>query len=117
MKYKMAACLAFYLQMSMANLYASPDGSDLLLACNHALDTGFDSIQGQMCTWYVLPCNCSYDEELPAVCAPDDIEVSALAAIVVNGLKNNEDFMNQTAANSATIILSKKFPCNEKSDD
>jgi hypothetical protein len=117
MKYKIAALLAIYLQMSTVNLHASPDGSDLLLACNHALDTGFDSIQGQMCTWYVLPCNCSYDEELPAVCAPDDIEVSALARIIVTGLKNNEDFMNQTATNSATIILSKTFPCHDYSDE
>ncbi len=94
------------------DVHAVPTGSDLLLACSLARDNNFDSIQGQMCTWYVIPCNCNYDADIPQSCTPENMQVPELANIVIEGLTNNEALLNQTASKSAAIILAEQFSCN-----
>ncbi|NNE37107.1 MAG: hypothetical protein HKN08_02285 [Gammaproteobacteria bacterium] len=94
------------------NGQAAPTGSDLLLACSTAQENGYDSIQGQMCTWYVIPCNCSYDTDIPESCTPEDMQVQELADIVIKHLTGNDALLSQTATKSAAIILAEKFPCD-----
>ncbi len=102
---------AIILLLFSANGQSAPTGSDLLLACNTAQEEGYDSIQGQMCTWYIIPCNCSMDPAIPESCTPENMEVHELADIIIEGLTGNNILLDETATMSAAIILSEKFPC------
>ena len=93
--------------------YAAPTGSDLLQACSLSIESGFDSMEGKMCAWYVTPCNCGTDKNIPAVCLPEDVDLDELAKLVTEGLTTREQLLNLYAAESAAIILSENFPCTE----
>ncbi len=84
----------------------------LLQACHHALGDGFQGVEGQMCTWYVTPCDCRHgNEELPHVCLPDDISVEQLARQVITGLENNAELQGESAEFAASTILYETYPC------
>ena len=93
--------------------HTAPTGSDLLYACSLSKESGFDSIEGKMCAWYVTPCNCGTDKDIPAVCLPEDVNVDELAELVIQGLSTRENLLTESAAGSAAIILSENFPCTE----
>ncbi|MGY8814547.1 MAG: Rap1a/Tai family immunity protein [Gammaproteobacteria bacterium] len=90
---------------------AAPTGKDLLYACSKSIESGFNSIEGQMCTWYVTPCNCDANSDLPEVCLPDNIEIDSLAKSVIKGINQAPELETEYAAHSAAIILSKYYPC------
>jgi hypothetical protein len=90
---------------------AAPTGNDLLIACNQSIKSGYNGIEGQMCTWYVTPCDCNIDKSLPRVCLPENINTNELAQIVVNGLLEDETLQKEYAALSAATILSRHYPC------
>ena len=94
--------------------FAAPSGSDLLTACETALEKGFQGANGMMCEWYVTPCDChsGKDSEVPRVCLPDGLETEYLAKEVISGLKSNTELQNKTAEISAGEILVKKYPCD-----
>jgi hypothetical protein len=96
-------------------LAAAPAAGDLLKACEHSLKNGFAGIEGDMCTWYVTPCDCDYGKgnDMPRVCLPDRIAVETLARIVVAGLKDQPGFHAEDADFAAARILSRVYPCNE----
>jgi hypothetical protein len=95
-------------------VFAAPSGSDLLTACETALQQGFQDATGMMCTWYVTPCDCHYGQapEVPRVCLPDGLETEYLAKEVITGLKSNPQLQKKTAEVSVGEILVKKYPCN-----
>ena len=90
-----------------------PTGSDLLLACRNAIESGFDGMTGQMCTWYATPCDCSIDARLPRVCLPENLSMADTARIVIRGLINDPELQEQSATQAATLILAREYPCRE----
>lgn len=98
-------------------LYATPNGKDLLLACEHSLTKGFSGTLGMMCTWYVTPCDCfqSEDSDIPRVCLPPVPDVDALAREVTKGLAATPGLLNKNADVAAGMILEKSFPCTDES--
>ena len=98
-----------------APVLAAPGGADLLAACERSLANGFQGIAGQMCTWYVTPCDCTYnrDKQIPRVCLPATVSVEALAQEVISGLREQAALQGEEAAVAATFILSRTYPCRE----
>jgi len=96
-------------------VFAAPNGKDLLVACEHALDKGFTDAEGMMCTWYVTPCDCYYsvDSEIPRVCLPPAPDVAALAREVADGLAATPELLEKTADVAAGTILKRNYPCTE----
>ena len=96
-------------------LLATPNGKELLAACEHSLDKGFSGAEGMMCTWYVTPCDCfhSEDSEIPRVCLPFPPDVDALAKEVSEGLAVTPELLDKTADIAAGTILKKNYPCLE----
>lgn len=92
-------------------LAAAPTGADLLTACSASLETGFDGAEGQLCTWYVYPCNCGVDKDIPQVCLPNTVSTGELARDVIAGLEQQSVLSEQDASRAAAIILSEKYPC------
>jgi len=92
---------------------AAPSGADLLAACERALSNGFAGVEGQMCSWYVRPCDCDLgsDPDAPRVCLAPDLETTALAREVTAGLRAEPGLQAQTAAVAAARVLSRKHPC------
>ncbi len=97
------------------SVFATPNGKDLLTACEHALDKGFSDAEGMMCTWYVTPCDCfhSEDSEIPRVCLPASPDVAALAREVTEGLAATPELLGKTADVAAGTILKQNYPCTE----
>jgi len=97
------------------SVFATPNGNDLLAACEHAMDKGFSGAEGMMCTWYVTPCDCfhSEDSEIPRVCLPIPPDVHELAREVTDGLATSPELLEKTADVAAGTILIKKYPCEE----
>lgn len=95
-------------------VFAAPSGSDLLAACETALQQGFQDATGMMCVWYATPCDCSNDKEpeVPRVCLPDGIETEYLIKEVIKGLQSNPQLQRKTAEVSVGEILVKKYPCD-----
>jgi len=98
-----------------ASLFATPNGKDLLAACEHSLNKGFSGTEGMMCTWYVTPCDCfhSADSEIPRVCLSPSPDIAALAREVADGLAKTPDLLDKTADIAAGTILIKNHPCAE----
>ena len=96
-------------------MFATPNGKDLLAACEQALDKGFSDTEGMMCTWYVTPCDCFHAEnsEIPRVCLPPSPDVAALAREVIEGLAATPELLGKTADVAAVTILIKNYPCSE----
>ncbi len=107
---------SFLLLIVSTSLFATPNGKDLLLACEHSLDKGFSGTKGMMCTWYVTPCDCfqSEDSEIPRVCLPPAPDVDALAREVIEGLAATPELLNKSADVAAGVILEKSFPCTDE---
>ena len=106
---------AISISLFSAPALAAPSGADLLEACEHSLAHGFQGIAGQMCTWYVPPCDCTYNREkqIPRVCLPATVSVEALAQEVISGLREQAALQGEEAAVAATFILSRTYPCRE----
>ncbi len=94
-------------------VFATPNGKDLLAACEHSLDKGFSGTEGMMCTWYVTPCDCFHGDnsEIPRVCLPPVPDVDALAQEVTEGLAMHPELLGKSADVAAGVILEKSFPC------
>jgi hypothetical protein len=99
-----------------APLAAPPTGADLLAACARSLATGDDSIEGKMCAWYTVPCNCGADKDTPRVCLPDSLQPNQLARDVIDGLESQPPLQAEGAARAAALILSEKYPCPAAAD-
>ena len=94
---------------------AAPAAADLLQACEQSLHDGFQGMEGDLCTWYVTPCDCNYGtaSDLPRVCLPDSVPVETLARKVIAGLREDPELQYQPADYAAAIILSRDYPCIE----
>jgi hypothetical protein len=97
------------------SLFATPNGNDLLAACEHALEKGFSGAEGMMCSWYVTPCDCfhSADSVIPRVCLPVPPDVHALAREVTEGLAASPELLDKSADIAAGTILIRNYPCTE----
>jgi len=94
---------------------AVPTAVDLLHACESSLENNFQGIEGDVCTWYVTPCDCDYGKknEMPRVCLPESVPVESLARIVVDGLKEQPGLHREDANYAAALILTRVYPCSE----
>lgn len=93
----------------------SPNGADLLAACQHSMDQGFSDIQGMLCSWYVTPCDCDYEKnnQLPRVCLPGIPDIDFLAQQVISGLIASPELLDKKADFAASTILSRHYPCSK----
>ena len=68
-----------------------------------------------LCHWYVTPCDCHYgnNERLPRVCLPYNVDVSDLATIIVEHLKDNQSLLTLSAEAAAANILAPLYPCDD----
>ena len=105
--------LVFFIFVSP--LPAAPSAVDLLHACEFSMENNFQGIEGDICAWYVTPCDCDYGKtnEMPRVCLPDSVPVESLARIVVTGLKEQPGLHVEDANYAAAFILSRVYPCSE----
>ena len=109
------ACVGL-VQLVLNNpVMASPAAADLLQACELSLNNGFEGIEGDMCTWYVTPCDCDYGKvnDMPKVCLPESVPVETLARAVVAGLRKRTELHAENADFAAAAILSRVYPCNQ----
>ena len=97
-------------------VFATPNGKDLLLACEHSLDKGFSGTEGMMCTWYITPCDCHHgdDSEILRGCLPPVPDVDALAREIMEGLAATPELLEESADVAAGVILGKSFPCTDE---
>ena len=92
---------SFLLLIVSSSSFATPNGMDLLLACEHSLAEGFSGTEGMMCNWYATPCDCFHGEnsEIPRVCLPPDPDpdVDALPREVTKGLATTPELLDESA--------------------
>jgi hypothetical protein len=114
-KYSIVVCVWLLHLIFTSSLSAAPSAFDLLEACEISLKNGFQGIEGELCTWYITPCDCDYGKtkETPRVCLPEPVPVESLARIVVRGLKEQPELHMEDANYAAAIILSHVYPCSE----
>lgn len=112
-QYRPVLCFVSAILLSMISYPALsvPTGAELKDACAEALVSDFDGLNGQMCTWYVLPCNCTSNKDIPLVCLPEGVAVTDLATEVISGMADYPDLESWPAANAAAEILSRHYPC------
>jgi hypothetical protein len=110
-KYTYPITIAALLLLGLNNVTAAPTGKDLLDACNKSIESGFSGVEGQMCAWYIIPCDCDTDFSLPKICLPENIELDDLAKIIIDGIFQQPELQKKYAALTATTILSQNFPC------
>ena len=98
-----------------SSLIAAPSGEQLQQACEYSLENNFEGIKGQMCIWYVTPCDCdpTKQTEAPRVCLPFEQDENDLALKVIEGLKKDPELGKQDASVAAAIILAEYYPCEE----
>ena len=110
---QLACFLCFLMNINPAN--AVPVADDLLQACEVSLNNGFQGVVGEMCIWYVTPCDCTYGKaaELPRVCIPDTVPTESLARSVVDGLKAHPELLVKDADFAAAAVLSRIYPCDQ----
>jgi hypothetical protein len=94
---------------------AAPDGADLEQACAGALANGFDDVRGQMCEYYVRPCDCTAGQlpATPRVCLPEGVATPSLARRVLAGLEERPELKRRHAATAAALILVQDYPCRD----
>lgn len=99
--------------------HAAPDGADLKSACQRSLADGFTGIHGEMCTWYVTPCDCDINkaDDIGPICLPPDATTGMLARIVIDGIADSPELQKRGAAEAAAVVLSKEFPCSGRQMD
>ena len=114
-KFAIAVCFGLLNLIFISILSAAPSAVDLLDACEISLKKGFQGIEGELCIWYITPCDCDYvkTKETPRVCLPEPVPVESLARIVVRGLKEQPELHMEDADYAAAIILSHVYPCSE----
>ena len=79
-----------------------------------SLTNGFHGIQGQMCTWYVRPCECDPEKPgKPKVCLPEGLSTEALAREVIAGLRADPALLEMEADVAAARVLVEEYPCND----
>lgn len=110
-RYVLAIACAVLMGLGHATSAAAPRGADLLKACRHSLEQGFDSLEGSLCTWYVTPCDCGTGHAAPRVCLPPDPQVTDLAGLVVSGLLEDPALQNRPAGEAAAAVLATVYPC------
>lgn len=108
-------CSFGVLLMWHQTLTAAPVAADLLRACENSLNAEFQGIEGELCTWYVTPCDCDYGKsnDLPRVCLPEAESTESLARTVIAGLRETPGLLDKPADYAAAIILSREYPCTE----
>ena len=96
-------------------LAAAPSGQQLLNACETALNNGYRGLSASMCEWYVTPCDCEAGskERRPRVCLPEGISSEVLARKVIAGIKADPELTRKSAADAASLVLSRSYPCNK----
>lgn len=105
-------CIAILAAIAMSPVYAAPTGADLLAACTQAEATSYQSLEGQMCSWYVMPCDCDNNPALTPVCAPDSVQTHTLAAMIISALAADPGLHELDAAIAANRVLAQEYPCN-----
>lgn len=92
---------------------AAPSGANLIVACEQALANDFQGVEGQMCTWYVTPCDCTYGKKsrMPRVCLPLSVPVEELAREVITTLQAEPALQSEEAGLAAALILARTYPC------
>jgi hypothetical protein len=111
-------CIIFIISVFVCiKVSAAPSAGDLLMACEHSLIHGFEGIEGEMCAWYITPCDCDYGEEyeIPRVCLTDSVTTEELARHVISGLKTHPELHSEDANYAAAVILSGIYPCVQQS--
>ncbi len=90
-----------------------PGGAELLAACEHASNHGYDNTLGMLCIWYITPCDCTVNKSpsLPRVCLPPDVHHDVLAQRVMQALRERRALLELSAEEAAAIILSEYYPC------
>jgi len=101
----------FYLMFASAQA-DSINGARLVDACETALASGFTHTEGMVCHWYVTPCDCYHDDDVPDVCLPADAGEETLAITVINGIRQDPELLQQPAVVAANTVLSELYPCN-----
>ena len=103
----------FLLFLTWTQAQAVPNGSDLLQACEVSLENGFRDIEGQMCEYYVITCDCDLGSGNAGsgICIPDHVSTETLARDVVNGIKNSPGLLQEYAVTAVEKVLSEKYPC------
>ena len=93
--------------------WAAPSAADLLTACEDSLQNGFKNERGMLCVWYVTPCACDAAKEpgLPRACLPPDAAPEALAAQVVEALRQRPELASISAESAVATILAPRYPC------
>ena len=106
------ASLCIFLLFTSAQAYAAPGSGELLKACERSLKNGFQGIEGQMCTWYVRPCECDPEKPgKPNVCLSEGLSTEDLARKVVSGLKAEPALLELEADVAAARVLVRDYPC------
>ena len=115
MRFSFRCILTVFLLLMVIPAAATTSASELVRACEHALENGFYDIKGMLCTWYVTPCDCEQAVKpgVPRVCLPPDIAVESLAVEVIDGIKAQEALMIMDADIAAATVLSRHYPCPE----
>lgn len=104
-----SALLVGALAVSVA--IAAPTGAELLDVCASALNSNFRGLRGQMCTWYVTPCDCDGTPGLPRVCLTEPVEPAKLAFTVTEMMKAEPALQDKSAEEAVALILSELYPC------
>ena len=107
------AILTLCLCLPDSSALATPTGAELLQACRQAITSGFAGVAGQMCAWYVTPCDCGTGKkpEAPRVCLPETVATESLAREVTTGLMAQPELQSQDADVAAAMILFRIYPC------
>lgn len=102
------------LSCAMPVIAASPSSEELVKICEQALLNGYRGRQAQMCTWYVIPCDCDApNEDTPRVCIPDNVPSRKIAEQAMQLLKALPEYKNADGRVAASQVLSVVYPCAE----
>lgn len=112
--------LLFFCGLSLLHstliMASAPNGGALLSACRDALNSGFTGVNGQLCSWYVTPCDCRVGkEDAPRVCLPESVTAAELAGIVVAGLTEKPGLQERDAESAVASVLAPLYPCTDPS--
>lgn len=91
---------------------AAPTVAELRTTCVRALNKGYAGEEAAMCDWYVAPCGvCGKDgPPAPAWCVQQGTDKAAVAALVVEALRAEEDAAPAPAV--VEEILRRHYPCD-----
>ena len=102
------------LSAGMPVVAAPPSSEELVKICEKALRSGYRGRQAQMCTWYVVPCDCDAPTaEIPRVCIPNDVPSKKIAEQATQLLQALPEYRHDDGRIAATKVLSVVYPCVE----